>query len=153
MSHDTDLSFMKRALELAQKAGDSGEVPVGAIVVCENQIISEAFNQKESAPDPTAHAEMLAIRGAAEKKKVWRLSDCVMYVTLEPCAMCAAAIMSARIARVVYAARDERSGFMGSHMCLHQDPSQNHKIELTPDILAAESAALLNLFFKGRRSK
>ncbi len=142
---------MRRALELARQAGTAGEVPVGALVVFEDEIISEGWNQPIVSHDPTAHAEIVALRAAAQRVRNYRLSDAVLYVTLEPCAMCAGAIVHARIARVVYGAADPKSGAAGSVFNLLQSASLNHRAELTGGVLAEDCGELLRKFFESRR--
>jgi len=151
MPHD-DLHWMRFALALAEEAAARDEVPVGAIVVFENKIIGRGGNAPIAGNDPTAHAEITALREAARTLGNYRLPDCSLYVTLEPCVMCAGAIMHARIARLVFGARDPKTGACGSVVDLFAEPRLNHHAEVVPDILAAESAALLSAFFKARRA-
>ncbi|MDR2016108.1 MAG: tRNA adenosine(34) deaminase TadA [Burkholderiales bacterium] len=150
MSHE-DLHWMRFALALAEEAAARHEVPVGAIVVFENEIIGRGGNAPIAGNDPTAHAEITALREAARALGNYRLPDCSLYVTLEPCAMCAGAIMHARIARLVFGARDPKTGACGSVVDLFAEPRLNHHTEVVPGILAEESAALLSAFFKARR--
>jgi tRNA(adenine34) deaminase len=146
-----DELFMQKALEEAILAAASGEVPVGAVVVGNNQIIAKAHNLREFTGDPTAHAEILALRQAATIRRHWRLSGLTLYCTLEPCPMCAGALVQARIARLVYGASDPKAGATGSLMNLVQDRRLNHRLEVTSGILAAESEAILKKFFQSRR--
>lgn len=142
--------FMKQALLLAEKAAENGEVPVGAIVVKEDKIIAKAFNFRESGRDATAHAELMAIREACHEVGSWRLSGCDLYVTLEPCPMCAGAIVNARIDRVFYGAKDARGGAMGSVMDLRSYPLFS-KPEVVSGICENECRELLQAFFKEKR--
>jgi tRNA(adenine34) deaminase len=149
----TDIAFMQTALDLAREGGSAGEVPVGAVVVKEGQIVGRGFNAPISRHDPTAHAEILALRDAARTLGNYRLPDCDLYVTLEPCVMCAGAIMHARIARVVYGARDPKTGACGSVADLFAEPRLNFHAEVTGGVLAEECGALLSSFFAARRGK
>jgi tRNA(adenine34) deaminase len=148
----TDESFMREALRLAKKAFDQEEVPVGAVVVREGKIIGRAFNQVELLKDATAHAEMLAITQAEAAVGDWRLNDCDLYVTKEPCAMCAGALIHVRIRRVVFGCADPRSGAAGGVVNLLQMPGLNHRCEITSGVLAEQCGALLQDFFKARRN-
>lgn len=150
--HD-DLYWMRQALELAADAARQGEVPVGALVVREGRPIGRGVNGLESSQDPTAHAEMQAIRQAAAALGSRRLLDTVLYVTLEPCAMCAGAVVLARIPRLVFGAFDPKAGACGSLCNLVQDPRLNHRCSLAGGVLAAESAGLLQEFFSRLRSR
>ncbi len=143
---------MALALEEARAARALDEVPVGAVVVHADAVIAAGHNLTQTANDPSAHAEMVAIRRAAERLGHWRLLDCTLYVTLEPCAMCAGAIVLARVPRVVYGAADPKAGMCGSLENLLQDPRLNHRASLTAGVLAAESAHLLREFFRERRA-
>ncbi len=147
----SDKMYMQRALELAREAAAWGEVPVGAVVVQNNAIVAEAFNRRESWRDPTAHAELIAIRTAAEKLGRWRLSGTTLYVTLEPCAMCAGAMVLARIDRLVYGTEDPKSGAVRSLYRLADDKRLNHRLQITAGVLAEECAAVLKEFFQKRR--
>ena len=147
----TDEEFMREALALARQAAAAGEVPVGAVVVKEGTVIGRGYNRPISARDPTAHAEVIALRMAAEHLTNYRLSDCSLYVTLEPCAMCAGAIMHARIARVVYGAADPKSGACGSVVNLFAENRLNHHATVTGGVLTEEAARLLQDFFVARR--
>ena len=151
-AHD-DLHWMRQALELAAEAARQGEVPVGALVVRDGRSIGRGVNGLESFQDPTAHAEMQAIRQAAAALGTRRLLDAVLYVTLEPCAMCAGAVVLARIPRLVFGAFDPKAGACGSLRNLVQDPHLNHRCSLTGGVLADESAELLKEFFARLRSK
>jgi tRNA(adenine34) deaminase len=147
----TDEFFMNEALRLAGKAFAKEEVPVGAVVVRADRIIARAFNQVEMLKDATAHAEMLAITQAEAAVGDWRLNDCDLYVTKEPCAMCAGALVHVRMRRVIFGCADPRSGAAGGAMNLLQMASLNHRCEITSGVLAQECAALLQSFFQARR--
>ncbi|HEY2139301.1 MAG TPA: tRNA adenosine(34) deaminase TadA [Chthoniobacterales bacterium] len=147
----TDDSFMNEALRLARKAFAQEEVPVGAVVVRGGRIIARAFNQVEMLKDATAHAEMLAITQAEAAVGDWRLSDCDLYVTKEPCAMCAGALVHVRMHRVIFGCADPKSGAAGGAFNLLQSASLNHRSEITAGVLAAECADLLQSFFQARR--
>ncbi|WP_145279038.1 tRNA adenosine(34) deaminase TadA [Tautonia plasticadhaerens] len=142
---------MRRALELAREAERLGEVPVGAVIVRGDRIVSEAFNLRETLADPTAHAELLAIAMAGRSLGSWRLDGCRLYVTLEPCPMCAGAIVQARIPEVFYGAADPKSGACHSLFRLLNDRRLNHRAVVRGGLLAAESGALLTRFFRARR--
>jgi tRNA(adenine34) deaminase len=144
---------MRYALREAEKAYDSGEVPVGAIIVREETILGKGFNQREALQDPTAHAEILAITAASAAIKSWRLDDCILYVTLEPCPMCAGAILNARIKQVVFGAEDVDSGVCVSRFKLCNANLLNHNSEILGGILASESRQLLNQFFQTVRKE
>jgi tRNA(adenine34) deaminase len=150
MSPD-DLTFMKRALDLARQAEAAGEVPVGAVIVKDGVIVAEGWNHPIGAHDPTAHAEIVALRAAGAALGTYRLTGTTLYVTLEPCAMCASAMVHARVQRLVYAATDPRAGAAGSVFNIVQHPSLNHRIECTGGVLADECGALLRSFFVARR--
>jgi len=143
--------FMATALELAQQGGAMGEVPVGAIVVYQDEIIGRGFNAPISRHDPSAHAEIQAIRDAAQRLGNYRLVDCDLYVTLEPCTMCAGAIMHARVARLFYGASDPKTGACGSIINLFQEKRLNHHTEAIGGILAEECGGMLSNFFAERR--
>lgn len=147
----SDERFMQRALALARQGQAEGEVPVGAVVVREGQVIGEGWNRPISAADPTAHAEIRALRQAARHADNYRLPGATLYVTLEPCAMCVGAMFHARIARVVYGARDPKTGSAGSVVDLFSEARLNHHARVTGGVLANESSALLSAFFAGRR--
>lgn len=142
---------MRRALELARHAETAGEVPVGAVVVLNGEMIGEGWNQPIVACDPSAHAEMVALRAAARQARNYRLTGATLYVTLEPCAMCAGAIVHARIARVVYGASDPRAGAAGSVFSLLDSDRLNHRAETVGGVLAEECGELLKRFFQARR--
>jgi tRNA(adenine34) deaminase len=148
---DTDLAMMHRALLAAAGAAERGEVPVGAVVARGMEILAVAANEREATGDPTAHAELLAIREAAETLGGWRLAGCTLYTTLEPCPMCAGAAHAARLSRLVYAAPDPKAGYAGT---LHNTPADdrlNHTIAVEGGVLEAEAARMLRDFFKNRR--
>ena len=142
---------MRDALELATLASSHDDVPVGCVIVVEGQIVGRGENRREVDGDPTAHAEMIALRDASRERGGWRLSDATVYVTLEPCVMCAGALLSARVERLVMGALDEKAGAVGSRYNVLSDPRLLHEVSLTYDVLAAESAALLRDFFVARR--
>ena len=148
---DFDRSMMRRALVLAREAADMGEVPVGALIVRDGKIISQAFNLRETLHDPTAHAERLAITLAGQALGSWRLEGCTLYVTLEPCPMCAGAIVQGRIPRVVYGAADPKAGACASIFQIVSDPRLNHRSEITAGVLERECGEILSLFFQDRR--
>ncbi|HRZ04555.1 MAG TPA: tRNA adenosine(34) deaminase TadA [Candidatus Competibacteraceae bacterium] len=147
-----DRDWMRRALALAQRAAAVGEVPVGAVVVQGGEVLGEGWNQPIGASDPTAHAEIVALRAAAARIGNYRLVDSTLYVTLEPCPMCAGAMVHARVARVVYGAADPRAGAAGTAFDLLRSPVLNHRAEVTGGILAEECGTLLREFFRIRRS-
>jgi tRNA(adenine34) deaminase len=149
----TDASFMNEALRLAAKAFEKEEVPVGAIVVRGGKIIARAFNQVEMLKDATAHAEMLAITQAEAAVGDWRLNDCDLYVTKEPCAMCAGALVHVRMRRVIFGCADERSGAVGGTINLLQMPGLNHRCEITGGVMRDQCAGLLQTFFQARRGR
>ncbi len=146
-----DRAFMEQALAEAAKALESEDVPVGAIVVRDRQIIGRGFNQREKLADPTAHAEMIALTAAAAAVGCWRLEGCTLYVTLEPCPMCAGALVLARLDRLVFGAFDPKGGACGSLYDIPQDPRLNHRLEVTGGVLAGPCAAILRDFFRRRR--
>jgi tRNA(adenine34) deaminase len=146
-----DEHFMRLALREAERAAEHDDVPIGAVVVREGEVIGAAGNERELRADPTAHAEMLALREAARELGGWRVPDSVLYVTLEPCAMCAGAIVLARVPRVVIGAADPKAGAAGSVMDILGEPRLNHRPRVDAGLLATESAALLEAFFAGRR--
>ena len=145
--------YMRMALKEAVAAADEGEVPVGAVIVHSGRIVGKAHNQTELLRDPTAHAETLAITQAASALGDWRLNGCVMYVTKEPCVMCAGALVLARIDRVVFGARDPKRGGAVSLFNVLNNPSLNHKVEILEGILQAECQAVLQEFFRARRDE
>ena len=146
-----DEAYMRRALELACHAEEAGEVPVGALVVLNDEIIGEGWNQPIVAHDPTAHAEIVAMRAAAVRMKNYRIPDAVLYVTLEPCAMCAGAMVHARLARIVYGAADPKSGAAGSVFNLLESSTLNHRAQIARGVLAEECGKMLRRFFESRR--
>jgi tRNA(adenine34) deaminase len=148
-----DETYMTLALDEARRAGELGEVPIGAVVVCEGALIASGYNRREIDHDPAGHAEFLAIRSAAMSLERWRLSDCTVYVTLEPCPMCAGLMHQARIARCVYAASDPKAGALGTLYDLSSDERLNHRFEVTSGILSEESVALLQDFFRQLREE
>jgi len=150
---ESDLAAMDRALVEARLALGHGDVPIGAVVVHGGEVIASRHNERELTGDPTAHAEILAIRKAAKKLGSWRLDGCTLYVTLEPCAMCAGAIVLARLPRLVYGASDPRAGFVGSLGDLCRDTRLNHRPSVTAGVLAAECGRILVEFFRERRSE
>ncbi|WP_229260267.1 tRNA adenosine(34) deaminase TadA [Duganella alba] len=145
-------SYMQLALEQAQQAWDLGEVPVGAVVVKDGEVIAVGCNQPIGRHDPTAHAEIVALRAAAEKLGNYRLPGCEMYVTLEPCVMCSGAMMHARLARVVYGASDPKTGACGSVVNLFEQEQLNHHTEIVGGVMAEECGAMLKNFFAARRA-
>ena len=153
MQHNlpADEAFMREALRQAEQAASEGEVPVGAILVHENTIVARGRNTRERQQDPTAHAELIVIREAAEQLQSWRLTGTTLYVTLEPCLMCAGAMLQARIPRVVFGTWDLKAGACGSLYVLHEDHRLNHQIAVTHGILENESRALLQRFFQQLR--
>ncbi|MEW6253724.1 MAG: tRNA adenosine(34) deaminase TadA [Planctomycetota bacterium] len=148
---ELDRRYMQEALRLAERALESEDVPVGAVIVHEGRIIGRGYNQREKLRDPTAHAEMLALTAAADYLGQWRLDDCTLYVTLEPCAMCAGAMVLARLPRLVYGATDPKAGACGSLYELTTDPRLNHRVETVGGVLAEPAAELLRAFFRQRR--
>jgi tRNA(adenine34) deaminase len=146
-----DELYMRRALQLAACGEAEGEVPVGAVVVHEGRVVAEAWNRPISLCDPTAHAEILALRAAGQALENYRLPGAALYVTLEPCAMCAGAMVHARIARLVYGAADPRVGAVDSHADLLRAAGLNHRVEVTGGVLASECSAMLQAFFRARR--
>jgi tRNA(adenine34) deaminase len=149
----SDEHWMKIALREAEKAYEKEEVPIGAIVVYQNEIIGKGYNLTEHLQDPTAHAEMMAITAAANYLGSRRLEDCVVYTTLEPCPMCAGALVLSRVKRLVFAARDPKSGAVRSLYNICDDPRLNHRMEITEGILEEEASMLLTSFFRQLRSR
>lgn len=147
----SDSKYMERALELAREAQRAGEVPVGAVIVKDDAIVGEGWNRPISTNDPTAHAEIVAMRAAAQKLSTYRLLDTTLYVTLEPCPMCAGAMVHARVRRLVYAATDPRAGAAGTIFNIVQHPSLNHRVECEAGLMSEECGTLLRAFFQGRR--
>jgi len=146
-----DQAFMRRAIELACQAEAAGEVPVGALIVRHGEVIAEGFNRPISTHDPTAHAEMIALRAAAARSDSYRLTGSTLYVTLEPCAMCAGAMVHARVERLVYGAPDPRAGAAGSVFNVVRSPGLNHRLDVDGGVLGEECATLLRNFFVARR--
>ncbi len=153
MTEAADEHFMQQALELAHEAGAAGEVPVGAVVVSEGEIVGRGFNRPISGHDPTAHAEVRALRDAAARLGNYRLSGCDLYVTIEPCAMCAGAILHARLRRVVYGAADPQPGACGSIVDLVAERRLNHHTQVLGGVLAARCGELISGFFATRRGR
>jgi tRNA(Arg) A34 adenosine deaminase TadA len=147
----TDIEFMRQALALAADAGRAGEVPVGAVLVYEGAVLATGANRPISSCDPTAHAEIVALRAAAQALGTYRLADTVLYVTLEPCLMCAAAMVHARVRRVVFGAWDPRAGAAGSMLDAFALPGHNHRVDVFGGVLDQECAALMQGFFAARR--
>jgi tRNA(adenine34) deaminase len=148
---DIDEVMMRRALQLAERAAGHGDVPIGAVVARDEEVLGQAGNERELRRDPTAHAEVLALREAAERLGGWRLLETTIYVTLEPCPMCAGAITLARVPRLVFGAADPKGGAVGSVIDLFAEPVVNHRPAVEGGLLAEESAALLADFFSSRR--
>lgn len=149
----TDLGFMALALDEARAALDHGDVPIGAVLVVDGEVVASRHNERELTSDPTAHAEILVLRDAATTRADWRLTDATLYVTLEPCAMCAGALVNTRIHRVVYGAADLKAGAVGSLYNLGSDPRLNHEFAVTSGVSALECAALLTELFGGLRAE
>lgn len=149
---EIDRRFMHDALDLARRALDDEDVPVGALVVRDGRVIGRGYNQREKLQDPTAHAEMIALTAAAGHVGHWRLEACTLYVTLEPCPMCAGALVQARVARLVYGASDPKAGACGTLFTIQDDPRLNHRVETVAGIMAEPAAELLREFFRHRRS-
>jgi|UniRef100_UPI00406CEAAE tRNA(adenine34) deaminase len=145
--------WMRQAIAEAQKAEALGEVPIGAVIVRNNEIIGRGYNLRETTLDSTAHAEMVAIREASGVIGAWRLLDCSLYVTLEPCPMCAGAIVQSRVPRVIFGTADPKAGCAGTLMNLLQEPRFNHRTEVIPDILQPECSTMLTQFFRRLRKK
>jgi tRNA(adenine34) deaminase len=148
---DEDIYFMRLALEEASKAYSAGEVPVGAVVARNGEVLSRAHNLREYAQDPSAHAEILSLRASALKSDSWRLAGATLYVTMEPCIMCAGALINARIQRLVYGCRDPKAGGVDSLYNILHDTRLNHQVNVTSGVLAHECATLLKQFFIERR--
>ena len=149
----SDQQYMQQALELAGKAAAQGEVPVGAVVVLDDKVIGRGWNQPISAHDPTAHAEVVALRDAAAALGNYRLSKATLYVTIEPCTMCAGALIHARIAKVVFGATEPKSGVAQSNGCLFDDPCYNHHVEVEGGVLAEQCSKVMSDFFQARREQ
>ena len=151
MAGERDERLMRLALLEAERAATWGDVPIGAVVARGDEVLAAAGNAREQRQDPTAHAEILALRGAAEALATWRLEGCTLVVTLEPCAMCAGALVLARVDRLVFGAADPKAGFVGSLGDLARDPRLNHRLEVESGVLEDQAAELLRAFFRGRR--
>lgn len=151
--NDTDKAFMRQALSLAGQGATAGEVPVGAVIVVDGRVVGEGFNQPIGCHDPTAHAEVMALRDAGSNVGNYRLPGATLYVTVEPCAMCAGAIQHARIARVVYGAREPKTGACGSVLDLFSESRLNHHARIEGGVMAEESVALIAAFFQRRRAE
>ncbi len=151
-STQQDEQFMRCALALAARAAELGEVPVGAVVVADGEIIGEGFNQPISSCDPTAHAEVVALRDVANKAKNYRIPNTTLYVTIEPCTMCAGALVHARVGRVVYGATEPKAGVVESNSCIFKGEHLNHRVVHMGGVLAEECQAMISAFFKGRRA-
>jgi tRNA(adenine34) deaminase len=149
----TDEDWMREALVLADRAAAQGEVPVGALIVADSRVIGEGFNLREADQDPTAHAEMIAIRAAAKELGSWRLEKTTLYVTLEPCPMCAGALVHARVARVVWGCDDPKGGACRTLFTIGADPRLNHRFEMVPGVLAEDCAERLRKFFAALRAQ
>ena len=150
---DLDLVYMREALRLAEAAASRGDVPVGAIVVQDGRVTGTGFNTREAAADPTGHAEIVALREACRRADRWRVDGATLYVTLEPCPMCAGALVNARVARLVYAAADPKAGAARSLFSLCDDPRLNHRMQVHAGVLAEPCAAVLQRFFRDARSR
>ena len=150
---DWDVQWMRRALSLAHQAMEEAEVPVGAVITRNHKVIGSGWNQREQLQDPTAHAEMIAITQAAASLSSWRLQECTLYVTLEPCPMCAGAILQSRIARVVFGALDPKAGAVSSLFQLLDDSRLNHRCQVTGGVLGDECGSLLSHFFQQQRRR
>ncbi len=153
MSASDDLKWMQQALKLAERSRQEGEVPVGAVIVKDNELVAEGWNQPIEKHDASAHAEIMAIRGAGENLKNYRLPDTTLYVTLEPCTMCAGAIIHSRIKRVVFGAPDPRTGTAGSAINLFSQDYHNHRVEVEGGIMREACGQILKDFFRERRNK
>ena len=151
MTMMTDEAMMEHAIMLAQKAAAINEVPIGAVVYCQNEIVGEGFNRKETDLNPTAHAEIIALTSAAKELGRWRLHDCTLVVTLEPCPMCAGALVNARLQRVVFGASDQKSGACRTLYNIADDHRLNHRCEVTGGVLEEECVQLLREFFEPKR--
>ena len=151
-AEEQDIQFMQAALDEAELARAKGEVPIGAVIVLDGKVVGRGHNLRETSNDPTTHAEMVAIREAAETIGHWRLLDTTLYVTLEPCVMCMGAVILARIPRLVYGCRDPRAGAVGSIYDFSQDERFNHKVDVTEGVLGEECSQRLSAFFKELRA-
>jgi len=150
---DVDTTWMEHALTLADRAAAEGEVPVGCVIVLEGELVGEGWNRREALQDPIAHAEIIAIQEAASKIGFWRLEGCVCYVTLEPCPMCAGALVNARMARLVYGAVDPKAGACGTLYDIVRDSRLNHRMDVTPGVLSEECGVRLSDFFRHLRGQ
>jgi tRNA(adenine34) deaminase len=148
-----DENFMRIAIEQARVAEENGDVPIGAVIVCENRIVGKAYNQREQLQDPTAHAEIIALTQAAAALGNWHLNGCTIYVTLEPCPMCAGALVLSRMDRLVYGCDDPKTGACKSLYNIVQDERLNHRLEVTSGVLAEQCSKLLQDFFQRRRTE
>ena len=148
-----DATWMGEALAEARKAAAEGEVPIGAVVVVDRNVVGRGRNARESRRDPTAHAEVLALQEAARSLQRWRLTGATVYATLEPCPMCAGALVNARVDRLVYAVPDPKAGAAGTLFDVPRDPRLNHRVEVVSGVMAEECAELLSSFFRSRRGK
>ena len=153
MPNKSDKEYMQIAIDVAKIAEENGDAPIGAVIVYQNQIIGKAYNQREQLKDPTAHAEIIALTQAAAFLESWRLNDCTIYVTLEPCPMCAGALVLARMKRLVYGCDDPKTGAVKSLYNIVHDQRLNHRLEVTSGVLAAECSELLQEFFQKRRTE
>lgn len=151
--NELDIYFMNLALAQAKKAEELDEVPIGAVVVYENQVIAQGYNRREVDNDPAGHAEFIAMKQASKKLGVWRLSGCTVYVTLEPCLMCAGLMYQARIDRCVYGAADPKAGALGSLYSVNEDDRLNHTFDVTSNVCSQECAAILRTFFQNKRKR
>ncbi|CCU79952.1 tRNA-specific adenosine-34 deaminase [Halanaerobium saccharolyticum subsp. saccharolyticum DSM 6643] len=150
---EDDIKYMKMALAEARKAYQRAEVPIGAVVICDDKVVGRGFNLREQTQDPTSHAEMIALREAAKNEASWRLENCQLYVTLEPCPMCAGAILQSRIKRLVYGASDPKAGAVNSLYQLLNDERFNHQVEVEAGVMKKEAAQLLKDFFRDLRER
>ena len=153
MNIEQDQRLMRAAIEAARTADENGDVPIGAVISCNGRIVAKAWNQKEQLRDPTAHAEIIALTQASAALNGWRLSGCTIYVTLEPCPMCAGALVMARIDRLVYGCDDPKAGACGTLYNIVNDGRLNHKLDLTAGVLAGECRDQLQQFFRNRRNE
>ena len=152
-NNDQDQQYMRMAIDQAEIAAENGDVPIGAVIIYKGQIIGKAYNQREQLNDPTAHAEIIALTQAAEFVGSWRLDGCTIYVTLEPCPMCAGALVLARMDRLVYGCDDPKTGAVKSLFNIVQDNRLNHQLEVSSGVLAEECSKLLQIFFGRRRNE
>ncbi len=150
---NNDESMMRRAIELARQASNIDEVPIGAVVYCDGEVVGEGFNRKETEHNPIAHAEIIALTNASKKLGRWRLHECTLVVTLEPCPMCAGALVNARVDRVVFGASDQKSGACRTLYNIADDPRLNHRCEVNGGVLEEECVSLLQTFFAQKRQK